>query len=175
MSSRFEQWSMQRHGCFSIDRENVDLSAFRLSIEILRDSPYPLVIFPEGDIYHTNDRVTPFRDGAAAVALAAAKRSDRRIVCVPCALKWWFLDDPTPTLVELMQQLEERLLWRPPPDPPLPGSTPRLGGRQAAAQAEGVPRQGPAGPDPPAPRRAQEGGPRAPGAAARPQARRHRA
>jgi 1-acyl-sn-glycerol-3-phosphate acyltransferase len=136
MSSRFEQWSMQRHGCFSIDRENVDLSAFRLSIEILRDSPYPLVIFPEGDIYHTNDRVTPFRDGAAAVALAAAKRADRRIVCVPCALKWWFLDDPTPKLLELMDRLEERLLWRPRPDLSLPERIYRLAGGMLALKEQ---------------------------------------
>jgi hypothetical protein len=136
MSSRFEQWSMQRHGCFSIDRENVDLSAFRLSIEILRDSPYPLVIFPEGDIYHTNDRVTPFRDGAAAVALAAAKRSGRRIVCVPCALKWWFLDDPTPKLLELMDRLEERLLWRPRPDLALPERIYRLAGGMLALKEQ---------------------------------------
>ncbi len=128
MSSRFQQWSLQRHGCFSIDRENSDLSAFKLSVEILRDSPYPLVIFPEGDIYHTNDRVTPFRDGAAAVALAAAKRAERPIVCLPCALKWWFLDDPTPHLLTLMDRLEQRLLWRPRPDLSLPERIYRLAG-----------------------------------------------
>ncbi len=128
MSSRFEQWSLQRHGCFSIDRENADLQAFKLSVEILRDSPYPLVIFPEGDIYHTHDRITPFREGAAAVALAAAKRAERRVVCFPCALKWWFLDDPTPKLLELMDRLEARLLWRPRPDLPLAERIYRLAG-----------------------------------------------
>jgi 1-acyl-sn-glycerol-3-phosphate acyltransferase len=146
MSTRFQQWSMQRHGCFSIDRENVDLSAFRLSIEILRDSPYPLVIFPEGDIYHTNDRVTPFRDGAAAVALSAAKRANRRVVCVPCALKWWFLDDPMPKLLELMDRLEEHLLWRPRPELPLPERIYRLAGGVLALKEQeylGSPQTGP--------------------------------
>jgi 1-acyl-sn-glycerol-3-phosphate acyltransferase len=128
MSSRFEQWSMQKHGCFSIDRESNDLHALRQAIEILRDSPHPLVIFPEGDIYHTNDRVTPFRDGAAAVALAAAKRATRRIVCIPCALKWWFLDDPLPKLLHLMERLERRLFWRPCFDLPLPERIYRLAG-----------------------------------------------
>jgi 1-acyl-sn-glycerol-3-phosphate acyltransferase len=128
MSSRFQQLSMQLHGCFSIDRESTDLSAFRASVEILRDSPYPLVVFPEGDIYHTNDRVTPFRDGAAAIALAAAKRTERRIVCIPCALKWWFLDDPTPKLLQLMDRLELRLWWRPRADLPLTERIYRLGG-----------------------------------------------
>jgi 1-acyl-sn-glycerol-3-phosphate acyltransferase len=128
MSNRFDQWSLQRHGCFSIDRENNDIQAFKMSVDILRESAYPLVIFPEGDIYHTNDRVTPFRDGAAAVALAAARRADRRVVCIPCALKWWFVDDPTPKLLVLMDRLERRLLWRPRPELSLPERIYRLAG-----------------------------------------------
>ena len=60
-----------------------------------KSSPYPLVIFPEGDIYHNNDRVTPFRDGAAAIAMSAAKKAERPVVCIPCALKCFYLDDPT--------------------------------------------------------------------------------
>jgi 1-acyl-sn-glycerol-3-phosphate acyltransferase len=119
MSSRFERWSMQLHGCFSIDRENTDLQAFKQAVEILRTSRFPLVIFPEGDIYHTNDRLTPFRDGAAAIALAAARRARRPIVCVPCALKYWYLDDPTVHMQRLLSRLEDRLLWRPRPDLPL--------------------------------------------------------
>jgi 1-acyl-sn-glycerol-3-phosphate acyltransferase len=116
MSNRFERWSLQRHGCFSIDRESNDMQAFRQSVAILQESPYPLVIFPEGDIYHTNDRVTPFRDGAAAIALAAAKRAERPTVCVPCALKCWYVMDPTPELNRLMDRLEQRMFWRPRPD-----------------------------------------------------------
>ena len=126
MSSRFERWSMQLHGCFSIDRENTDLQAFKQAVEILRTSRFPLVIFPEGDIYHTNDRLTPFRDGAAAIALAAARRAGRPIVCVPCALKYWYLDDPTVHMQRLLSRLEDRLLWRPRPDLPLADRIHRL-------------------------------------------------
>jgi 1-acyl-sn-glycerol-3-phosphate acyltransferase len=126
MSSRFERWSMQLHGCFSIDRESADVQAFKQAVDILRDSPFPLVVFPEGDIYHTNDRLTPFRDGAAAIALAAARKGQRPIVCVPCALKYWYIDDPTPQLQRLMSRLEDRLLWRPRPDLPLPARIYRL-------------------------------------------------
>jgi 1-acyl-sn-glycerol-3-phosphate acyltransferase len=119
MSSRFERWSLQRHGCFSIDRESNDMQAFRQSVAILQQGRYPLVVFPEGDIYHTNDRVTPFREGAAAIALSAAKRAERPIVCVPCALKCWYVTDPTPELTRLMDRLERRLYWRPRPELPL--------------------------------------------------------
>jgi 1-acyl-sn-glycerol-3-phosphate acyltransferase len=113
MSKRWEQWLLQRHGCFSIDRENSDTQAFKQAVEILRESRHPLVIFPEGDIYHTNDRVTPFREGAAAVAFSAARKAQRPIVCVPCALKCWYLDDPTPALHRTLDELERRLMWRP--------------------------------------------------------------
>ena len=119
MSNRFDRWSMQRHGCFSIDRESNDMSAFRQAVSILQNSPYPLVVFPEGDVYHSNDRVTPFREGAAAMALSAAKRAKRKIVCVPCALKCWYTEDPTPQLLILLDQLEHRLMWKPRADLPI--------------------------------------------------------
>lgn len=119
MSSRLERWMMQRHGCFSIDREGVDMRAFRKAIEILRDSAHPLVVFPEGDIYHTNDRIKPFREGAAAIALSASRKAERRVVCVPVAMKCRYVSDPTPQLVKKMDELETRLLWRPRPDLPL--------------------------------------------------------
>lgn len=106
MSSWFERWNLRNHGCFSIDREGADLKAFRRCVEILVHGRYPLVIYPEGDIYHLNDRVTPFRDGAAVVALAAARRTQRPIACVPCAVKFQYLDDPTPELARFMDRLE---------------------------------------------------------------------
>ena len=116
MSTPFQRWVMQRHGCFSIDRESADLAAFKRSVEILRSHRCPLAIFPEGDIYHTNDRVMPFREGAAAIALSAAKRADRPIVAIPAAIQCRYLDDPTPRLLELMDRLELAVHWRPRPD-----------------------------------------------------------
>jgi 1-acyl-sn-glycerol-3-phosphate acyltransferase len=113
MSKWHEQKVLQWHGCYSINREASDLQAFKTSVDILRESPHPLVIFPEGDIYHNNDRVTPFRDGAAAIAMSAAKKATRPVVCIPAALKCFYLDDPTEELKSLMTRLEESLHWRP--------------------------------------------------------------
>ncbi|MGF1580617.1 MAG: lysophospholipid acyltransferase family protein [Gemmataceae bacterium] len=113
LSSRLERWWLQKHGCFSINREANDMQAFRQAVRILQESMYPLVIFPEGEIYHINDRTTPFREGAAAIALSAARKSKRPIYCVPTALKCWYLEDPTPELHALLDQLEDRLTWRP--------------------------------------------------------------
>jgi 1-acyl-sn-glycerol-3-phosphate acyltransferase len=113
------QLMLQSHGIFSVDREGADLAAFRDALAILQDRPHPLVIFPEGEIYHCNDRVTPFRDGPATIALSAARRAKRDIVCIPCALKYEYIDDPMPQLLEIMDQLERQIHWRPRRDRPL--------------------------------------------------------
>ncbi len=110
--SRLVRWLLQKHGCFSVDREANDIGAFKRAVEILQSKPQPLVVFPEGEIYHCNDRVTPFREGAAAIAIAAARRSERRTACVPCAITYRYLDDPTESLTETMGQLEEAIHWR---------------------------------------------------------------
>ena len=110
---------LQWHGAFSVDREGADLQAFKQAVKIVEKEPHPLVIFPEGEVYHCNDRVTPFREGAAAIALTAAKRAKRPVVCVPCALKYRYLEDPTDELLRTMDELERQIFWRPRPDRPL--------------------------------------------------------
>jgi len=113
MQGRIAQRAMQWYGCFSVDREGTDLQALKQAIGILSKGANPLVIFPEGEVYHTNDRVTPFREGAAAIALSAQKLANRPIYVVPCATKYRYVRDPTPELESVMNELEQRLYWRP--------------------------------------------------------------
>lgn len=119
MSSWFERMSMQRCGCFSVDREGTDMQAMKTAVDIMQNRPHPLVIFPEGDVYHTNDRVTPFRDGAAAMALMAARKAERNVVILPVAIKRWYVEDPMPSLQKSLESLERRLYWRPTPNKPV--------------------------------------------------------
>lgn len=77
---------LRKHGCLSVDREGTDLQAFRQAVDILQSRPDPLVIFPEGEVYHTNERGTPFREGPATIAILAVKRAKRLIVCIPYAI-----------------------------------------------------------------------------------------
>jgi hypothetical protein len=51
--------------------------------------------------------------------MSAAKKAERPVVCIPCALKCFYLDDPTPQLKDLMTRLEVAIHWRPRPDLPL--------------------------------------------------------
>ena len=118
-SSRFECESMQRCGCFSVDRENTDIQSMKTAMDILQHRKEPLVVFPEGDIYHTNDRLTAIRAGAAAIALMAARKSERPIAIVPVAIKRWYTEDPTQSLSRLADKIEERLFWKPQSNKPL--------------------------------------------------------
>jgi 1-acyl-sn-glycerol-3-phosphate acyltransferase len=113
------QRMLQHHGCFSIDREGTDLRAFRQATEVLEKAQNPLVIFPEGEVYHLNDQITPFRAGAAATAISAARRAKKPVLCVPCGIKYEYLEDPTDNLLELMDRLEQEIFWRPRRDLPL--------------------------------------------------------
>ena len=119
MSRWFERHSMQRCGCFSVDREGSDVKALKTAVDILQNRKHPLLIFPEGDVYHMNDRITAFRDGAAAIALLAARKSTRPISIIPVAIKRWYTQDPTPSLLQTIERLETRLFWRPQSDQPI--------------------------------------------------------
>jgi hypothetical protein len=111
------RWVLPRIGVFSVDREGADLSAFKAAVNMLAEGKYPLVIFPEGEIYRVAERVTPLREGAFAIAAAAARKladSGRKLWIVPVGLGYRFLDghDPLPELESLMGKLETRFTWR---------------------------------------------------------------
>jgi 1-acyl-sn-glycerol-3-phosphate acyltransferase len=139
------RWMLRKHGCFSIDRSGADMRALKRAIEVLAKSRCPLLIFPEGEVYHLNARVTPFKDGAAMVALMAAKRAERPTYCVPCAFRYTYASDPKPELLEMMSQLEQFSSWRPRPDMPLVDRVLRFAAGQLAlkeVEYMGVPRAG---------------------------------
>jgi hypothetical protein len=109
---------LRQHGCFSINREGHDVRAFRQAVRIL-EGARPLVIFPEGEVFHLNDRVMHFRRGAATAALRAARRSGRPVACVPTAIKYHYVENLEPALLELMSRLERRVGLSPRTEMPL--------------------------------------------------------
>jgi hypothetical protein len=106
-------WIIRCHGAFSVDREGNDMRAFRQAIDAVRQGRHPLVLFAEGEVYHNGEQVTPFRQGAGAIALAAVRRAHRPVVCIPAAICYRFLADPTPELLPLVDEMERKLLGRP--------------------------------------------------------------
>jgi 1-acyl-sn-glycerol-3-phosphate acyltransferase len=109
-----------RLGIFPVDREGSDLAAIKAAVGLMCEARHPLVVFPEGEIYHTADKLTPLREGVAYMAATAAKRlSDqkpaRTVWVVPVGIKYRFVEgyDPVPELLRLMDELEARFTWRP--------------------------------------------------------------
>ena len=115
---------LPRLGVFPVDREGADRASYAAGLDILVRGQHPLVIFPEGEIYHLADRLTPLREGAAAMAISAARKhtaAGRTVWIVPAAIKYRFLDgyDPLPELHDLMDDLEARFTWSIVPGRPL--------------------------------------------------------
>src|SRR4051794_20960462 len=121
-------WVMQRFGAFSVDREGCDRRAMRQATELLTTGK-SLVVFPEGEIYHTNERLTPLREGVAFMAVTAQRDLDKsartetasssdtngvpQVWVVPTAIKYRFDDDITPLLEASLTMLESRVLLKP--------------------------------------------------------------
>lgn len=106
LRGRINAWCMQKLGNFSVDREAADRKAMAAAIATVTKGDSVLNIFPEGNVYLTNDRVTPFLDGTAFIALKAQQALEReRVLVVPVSLKFTHLTAPRPAIEERMKTL----------------------------------------------------------------------
>jgi len=122
MASKLQCFLLRRAGAFSIYREGMDKQAVQTSIEVLESAERPLVIFPEGHISRTNDRLTPMLEGTALIARQAAKKRDKdgkKVVVHPVALRYAFPFDVELAAAKMLDEIETRLTWRPSRDIPL--------------------------------------------------------
>ena len=124
MGSRFQAWLLRRIGVFSVYREGLDRAAVKAAIELLVEARRPLVIFPEGIITRTNDRLGAFNEGPAFIARSAAKQRAKtepgaRTLLVPVALRYRFLGQLETSAAPILDRIETRLTWAPRPDLPL--------------------------------------------------------
>jgi 1-acyl-sn-glycerol-3-phosphate acyltransferase len=110
-------WALQGMGSFSVDRDGPDVSAIKTAIHILERGGDPLVIFPEGEIYHHHRRLDPLNEGVASILIKAATRlaEGKSAFLVPVALR--FSHDPSveETFRDRLSTLEDRIGWRPIP------------------------------------------------------------
>lgn len=72
--SRLEAFVVRRLGGFSIYREGMDRQAPDASVRIVANAERPLVVFPEGVISRTNDRLNALMDGVSFIVRVAAKK-----------------------------------------------------------------------------------------------------
>jgi 1-acyl-sn-glycerol-3-phosphate acyltransferase len=124
MGGRFKAWLLRRIGAFSVYREGLDRTALRTAIELLVEARRPLVIFPEGIITRSNDRLGALYDGPAFIAHSAAKRRAKNepgahTLLFPVALRYRFLGRLDESAAPVLERIESRLTWTPRPDLPL--------------------------------------------------------
>lgn len=108
LRSRLDAFIMQRLGAFSVDREGSDPRAMKTALGVLEKGKHALVVFPEGNVYLENDRITPFSEGAAFLALRAAhqlKEQGHRVLAVPVSIKATHLTNCKPLVTERLQKL----------------------------------------------------------------------
>lgn len=116
MHNKLQAFLLRRAGAFSIYREGMDKQAVQTSIEILETAERPLVIFPEGHISRTNDRLTPMLEGTALIARQAAKKrakENKKVVVHPVATRYSFPFDVESAAARMLDEIETRLTWHP--------------------------------------------------------------
>lgn len=122
-------WALQGMGVFSVDRDGPDLSAIKTAIGLLERAENPLVIFPEGEIYHHHRRLDPLNEGVASILLKAAARlpEGKKAYLIPVGLR--FFHDPSveATFSDRLSKLEDRIGWLPKPKMPVDERIHRLG------------------------------------------------
>jgi hypothetical protein len=114
---------LQHMGVFSVDREGCDRRAIRQATNLLA-SGQSVVIFPEGEIYHLNEKLTPLREGVAFMAATAQRDLEKsgspaRVWMLPTCIRYRFDEDITRPLERAAAILEKRLLIGPRPASPL--------------------------------------------------------
>jgi 1-acyl-sn-glycerol-3-phosphate acyltransferase len=123
MEGRVKAWLLRRAGCFSVYREGLDREALRSAVALLAEAQRPLLIFPEGFVSRTNDRLGALQEGTTFIARAAARaRAEAsppgQVVIHPVAVRYFFHGDLAAAVGPVLQEIEARLTLRPLPDQP---------------------------------------------------------
>jgi 1-acyl-sn-glycerol-3-phosphate acyltransferase len=118
--SCFQTWVLPRIGAFSVYREGLDREALKTAIGILNDAVRPLVLFPEGVVSRTNDRLNNLMEGTAFIAHTAAKQRAAatppgQVVVHPIIIRYLFRGNLAAALTPVLEEIEARFSWRPPP------------------------------------------------------------
>jgi hypothetical protein len=113
-AGKLTSFALQSAGVFSVDRDGADIAAIKMALSILEEGKCPLVIYPEGEIYHHHEWLDPLHDGVAAILLRAAKRLTAGKTARLFPLAFHFTWDPSvkETFAPRVAELEERFNHR---------------------------------------------------------------
>ncbi len=110
-----QRFFLQKSGAFSINREGGDLGAIKTAIRILRKGEFPLVIFPEGEIYHHHEMLDELNEGVATILLRATAKlpKNRTSYVVPTGIRIRNGPDIGKTFSDRLDRLEAYITWKP--------------------------------------------------------------
>ena len=113
---------LRRMGAFSVYREGMDRQALQAGVDILAEAKRPLVIFPEGVITRTNDRLLALMDGVSFIARSSAKKRAAQtppgqVVVHPVGIRYHFHGNIDEAIHQTLDDIEKALSWRPRRDP----------------------------------------------------------
>ena len=95
----------------------MDRESLRAAIGILVQRKRPLVLFGEGAVTRTNDRLRELQEGTAFIARTAAKQRAKqnppgKIVIHPVAMHYYFDGDIDTAAGGVLDEIETRISWR---------------------------------------------------------------
>ena len=131
MHGGIDGFFLQRMGAYSVDREGCDRRSMKQTIELLTGGK-SVIVFPEGEVYRLNERLTPLREGVAFMAASAQRdldkdKADRKVWIVPTCIRYRYVDPILPLLEEAMTGLEQRMMLSPGAGKPLAERIVRFG------------------------------------------------
>ncbi len=104
-------------GGFSVFREGIDREALDTAVQAVVSGERPLVIFPEGVISRSNDRLLGLMDGVSFIGrVAARKRAEQnpagKVVIHPMAIRYELIGDLHNCIGPTLTRLEQRTFWK---------------------------------------------------------------
>lgn len=114
MAGKLQRFVLQRVGGFSVYREGMDRESLKCAVATLVDARFPLVVFAEGIITRSNDRLANFMEGPSFMARTAAKQRGEagKVVIHPVFIRYFFEGDLEQTLTPVVEDIERRLSWQ---------------------------------------------------------------
>lgn len=111
----WNSFALQSAGVFSVDRDGADIAAIKTALGILEAGRHPLVIYPEGEIYHHHEWLDPLHDGLASILLRVAKKlpESRKAFVFPVAFRFTYDASVAETFPARLSALEKAISWQP--------------------------------------------------------------
>lgn len=113
--SWLQAFAIRLCGGFSVNREGVDRQSLETAIDTLTTAERPLVLFPEGTVFRSNDVLSPLLDGVSFLARTASKRRIKNgldpVIIHPIAIKYLYRGDIEKTIKPVLDSIENRLAW----------------------------------------------------------------